>query len=64
LFKTQIDKQLIDQITELTLKGWVLGNDRFKQQIESQTKRRVEPQSRGGDRKSRVYHEIKRNQLL
>jgi len=32
----------------------VLGDDRFKQQVEKQT--RVEPQSRGGDRKSAYWN--------
>jgi len=52
LFEDQLGQQLITQISESTLKGWVLGDDRFKQQVEKQTSRRVEPQSRGGDRKS------------
>jgi len=35
----------------------VLGDDRFKQQIEAQTGRRVSPIKRGGDRKSEGYRE-------
>ena len=62
LFKQQLDQELITQISDATLKGWVLGDDRFKQQIEKQTNRRVEPQSRGGDRKSEAYRYGKKNQ--
>jgi len=62
LFKTRLDRQLLQQITESTLKGWVLGNDLFKQQIEKQSKRRVEPGKRGGDRKSKAYRDRKQNQ--
>ena len=57
-------QRLIEQITESTLKGWVLGNNHFKEQIVQQTERRVEPERRGGDRKSKAYKEGKNNQLL
>lgn len=36
-------------------KAWVLGSDRFKQQIQKQLERRVEPAARGGDRKSEQF---------
>jgi len=69
LFEDQLGQQLITQISESTLKGCVLGDDRFKQQVEKQTSRRVEPQSRGGDRKSAAYKQAQnkqaqKNQLL
>lgn len=57
LFKHDIPtKQLID-IQEATNKAWVLGDNRFKEQIEQQTGRRASPLPRGGDRKSADYRE-------
>ncbi|MCA1324068.1 transposase [Herbaspirillum sp. alder98] len=37
----------IDSITAATLKGWALGSDAFKQELERQTRRRVSPAKRG-----------------
>ena len=55
LFQSTLDKKLIEEITECTLKGWVLGNDQFTQQIEVQTNRRASSSGHGGDRKSKKY---------
>ena len=52
LFKHQLSENTITEIREATNKAWVLGNDRFKQRIQEQLGRRVEPKARGGDRKS------------
>jgi putative transposase len=35
----------------------MLGENRFKQQIEQQTGRRTEPLAKGGDRKSKTLEE-------
>ncbi len=40
-------------------KAWVLGGNRFKQQIESQLGVSVFPKERGGDRKSMKYQQSK-----
>ena len=37
----------VDLITEATLKGWALGGDTFKMQLEKQINRRVSPAKRG-----------------
>lgn len=50
-----------DEITKATNKGWVLGGDRFKEQIEKQTGRRTEPSARGDDRKAKIYLRFDRN---
>ena len=52
LFKHHIAETSMDEIREATNKAWILGNDRFKQRIQKQLDRRVEPSVRGGDRKS------------
>ena len=55
LFKHHIAESSMDEIREATNKAWVLGNDRFKQRIQKQLERRVEPNARGGDRKSEKF---------
>ena len=55
LFQESLDYALIKEISECTLKGWVLGSGKFKQQIEAQTNRRVSSSGHGGDRKSESY---------
>ena len=49
-------KTALAEIREATNKAWVLGNDRFKQRIQEQLGRRVEPKARGGDRKSEQFN--------
>jgi putative transposase len=56
LFKYQLSENSITEIREATNKAWVLGNDRFKQCIQEQLERRVEPKARGGDRKSEQFN--------
>ncbi|MGZ8186402.1 MAG: transposase [Methylobacter sp.] len=56
LFKHYISENSITEIREATNKAWVLGNDRFKQRIQEQLGRRVEPKARGGDRKSEQFN--------
>lgn len=55
LFKCHLSRQTLDEIRESTNKAWVLGDNRFKVQIEQQLNRRVAPLPRGGDRKSVRY---------
>jgi putative transposase len=55
LFKHRIPESSLQEIREATNKAWVLGNDRFKQRIQKQLERRVEPSAKGGDRKSEKF---------
>jgi putative transposase len=55
LFKHRIPENSLAEIREATNKAWVLGNDRFKQRIQDKLDRRVEPKTRGGDRKSEKF---------
>ena len=52
LFKHRISESSLGEIRQATNKAWVLGSNRFKQRIQKQLERRVEPSARGGDRKS------------
>ncbi len=63
LFNHQLSENSITEIREATNKSWVLGNDRFKQRIQDQLGRRVEPKARGGDRKSERYKTNRSNNL-
>ena len=60
LFDQSINDDLIENIREATNKAWVLGSDRFKQEITRLLDRRVSPKARGGDRKSSEYRKINR----
>lgn len=68
LFSHQLSAKCITEIREATNKSWVLGNDRFKQRIQDQLSRRVEPATRGGDRKSKQFKashsDSLRNQII
>jgi putative transposase len=55
LFDHSIGKETLEAIREATNKAWVLGNDRFRAQIEDLVNRRSAPKTRGGDRKSVHY---------
>ena len=55
LFRRRITESGLVEIREATNKAWVLGNERFKQRIQKQLERRVEPSVRGGDRKSKKF---------
>jgi len=57
LFKGHISELTLEEIRINTNRGWVIGNDRFKQEIEEMTGRRTSPKQRGGDRKSKEYKE-------
>lgn len=52
LFASHLPEQVVAEIRDATNKAWVLGNDHFKQRIQDQLNRRIEPKARGGDRKS------------
>jgi putative transposase len=60
LFKYHITERSVAEMRNATNKAGVLGNDRFKQCIQRQTERRIEPSPKGGDRKSEQFR-INRN---
>ncbi|MFS8083287.1 MAG: transposase [Ginsengibacter sp.] len=55
LFKHAISAKNMSEIREAINKAWVLGDARFKQEIQKRVKRRVEPTARGGDRRSEQF---------
>jgi putative transposase len=61
LFRGRMPERDVATIRDATNKAWVLGDDRFKAQIEAKTGRRALPLGRGGDRKSAEFRKS-RNQ--
>jgi putative transposase len=53
LFRSRLSAGVVNDIREATNKAWVLGNSRFKERVQAQIERRVEPIARGGNRKSK-----------
>ena len=51
LFRGQIDARILNQVRQATNQGMALGNDRFKQEVESLSGRRVATLKRGPKRK-------------
>ena len=60
LFRHHIAERDVTAIRDATNKAWALGSDRFKQRVQRQLARPVEPRARGGDRKSEKFR-INRN---
>jgi putative transposase len=57
LFDGHMPQHTLDEIRSATNKAWVLGDVRFKQQVEEATGRAATPRKRGGDRKSVKFWE-------
>jgi putative transposase len=55
MFQDRPDDLKIEALREATNKAWVLGNDRFRLEIEDLLQRQATPKRRGGDRKSLEY---------
>jgi hypothetical protein len=53
----------LSEIREATNKGWVLGNERFRAEIESMLQRRTCPLPRGGDRHSKQVRQGRINRV-
>lgn len=64
LFRGRIADYTLEEIREATNRAWVLGNDRFKQEIESVANRRTQSMGWGGDRKSTVYRDELKSRTL
>jgi putative transposase len=59
LFRGRMPERDVATIRDATNKAWVLGDDRFKAQIEAKTGRRPTPSGRGSDRKSAEFLKAK-----
>jgi putative transposase len=54
-FEQPMSDAMLERIRNSTNKAWVLGDDVFCQEVESQLNRRAQPRPRGGDRRSAAY---------
>lgn len=54
LFRAALSKADLEAIREATNKGWVLGNDRFREKIEQLSGRRTTAKARGRPRKTDI----------
>lgn len=61
LFDAQTDPAELQTIRSATETGTILGNDRFKENIEMTLKRRIERLPHGGDRKSESFRDQRKN---
>lgn len=52
MFKGHMSENTLNEISDSTNKGWILGGERFKQKIDSMANRRLDSYGHGGDRKS------------
>ncbi|MGK0501129.1 MAG: putative transposase [Oceanicoccus sp.] len=55
LFRGRIAERTLAEIREATNKAWVLGDNRFKEEIKAMASRQIESSGWGGDRKSMAY---------
>lgn len=55
LYKTHLTQSTLNTIRDATNKAWVLGDERFIQQISETLARRASPLKRGGDRRSKAF---------
>ena len=59
LFKHHVPEYSLKEIRDALQKSWVLGEGRFKQQIEQQLGQRITISTHGGDRKSDTFTKTK-----
>ncbi len=57
LFDDVINEQTLKAIREATNRAWVLGDDRFRNEIENLLQRQAAPKIRGGDHKSQSFQD-------
>lgn len=55
LFDLHLDSHTLTEIREATQKGWALGDERFKDDVERLLDRRTRPLPRGGDHRSIAF---------
>ncbi len=58
LFHSHIEDETLEAIRKATNKDQVLGNDRFKEEIERMLKRKITKCEHGGDRKSETFKQM------
>jgi len=55
MFSAHMDEKTLEDIRQSTQKGWALGSEHFKSEVERLLQRRSRPLPRGGDRRSMEF---------
>jgi len=55
LFALTLEQKMLSEIRESSNKGWILGDNEFKETVERKLNRKVTPGLKGGDRKSSSF---------
>jgi REP element-mobilizing transposase RayT len=63
LFEQRMSERKLAEIRDATNKAWVLGGNRFQEQIERFLQRQAKPKARGGDRRSDKVKKQKTNRV-
>lgn len=63
LFEQRMSERKLAEIRDATNKAWVLGGNRFQEEIERLLQRQAKPQARGGDRRSDKVKKQKTNRV-
>jgi len=63
LFGNPLGEFPLNEIREATNRGWVLGKEKFKREIQKRLTRHVEPEARGGDRRSEMFRRQRINRV-
>lgn len=58
LFDLALPKSVVDEIRLCTNKEWIIGSEKFKNQIQYVLGKKVSDRQWGGDRKSDRFHEF------
>jgi len=59
IFSTHVEDRALADIRTATQKGWVLGSDGFKDQVERLVNRRTRPLGSGGDHRSDAFQKAR-----
>jgi putative transposase len=54
-FPTNLPDEIVEEIRLCTNKGWVIGNDKFRREMEEALGRKIHGNTSGGDRKSKRF---------
>ncbi len=60
LFRVTVSENTLKEIRDATNRAWVLGDNRFQQEVEELMRRQAAPKARGGDHKSQSFQELTR----
>jgi putative transposase len=60
LFHFAVNENTLKEIRDATNRAWVLGGNPFRKEVEELMQRQAAPKTKGGDRKSRSFQDLRR----